>query len=192
MDFHAASVRHRVNTSQLVPRGPRQLFTSVDDRTLRRWPCGIRRDIARQTAAVGCRCTRTLPREWLHERARPKIEKGAADRGGHLSRRPRAWGRSRRSPLLPRRLEPQLRAGDQRDRTTQGPRRSTKWKWSSFELVAVSSRTGMLTSPNEIVPLQIGRAAMGASSPAASPRKRPVSRLQVVRIPFTRRTHARG
>ena len=51
--------------------------------------------------------------------------------------------------------------------------RSTKWKRSSFELVAVSIRTGMLTSPNEIVPLQIGRGAMEPSSPPRGPKTAP-------------------
>ena len=35
-------------------------------------------------------------------------------------------------------------------------RRSRKWKRSSLDWVAEYIRTGTLTSPNEIVPLQIG------------------------------------
>jgi hypothetical protein len=33
-----------------------------------------------------------------------------------------------------------------------------KWNLSSFDSVAVNMRTGMLTRPNEIVPVQIERA----------------------------------
>src|SRR5581483_7995154 len=52
-------------------------------------------------------------------------------------------------------------------------RRSTKWKRSSFDWVAGNIRTGTLTSPNEMVPLQMGRGGMAASSPLGEAWKRP-------------------
>src|SRR5215211_8750172 len=53
-------------------------------------------------------------------------------------------------------------------------RRSRKWNLSSCDDVAVNIRTGTDTRPNEITPLQIGRATSRCLSTAA-PRKTGVS-----------------
>src|SRR5829696_10197100 len=57
-------------------------------------------------------------------------------------------------------------------------RRSRKWKRSSLDSVAEYMRTGTLTSPNEITPLQIGLMLSGVP-PAPCLEKPAVSYLRV-------------
>src|SRR6202158_4274189 len=54
--------------------------------------------------------------------------------------------------------------GHQRTFCNRTPSRlCNRWKCTSCDWVAVYKRTGMLTSPNEIVPLQMARADLGDS-----------------------------